>query len=215
VLTWLAAFFGPALTVTSFASCQIPDKGIPVETMAPDFTVGCIQYADGVVARVTCGLVAPRDKSITVIGDDGILTVNDVRNDSGPVLVQRIPSTGLLLHTERCLNSVRTWLDSVLPVVPWSGNEWRFQRKYPFARKPSAAIAGATKRVDFFRGPAELSAAVRENRPCRLSADLGCHILELVEALQFPGESGGPRKIQSTFDPIEPLPWEGSSLHFA
>src|SRR5207247_8336645 len=62
VLSWLAAFFGPALSVTSFASIQIPDKGIPVDSMAPDFMVGCIEYADGVVARVTCGLVAPRDK---------------------------------------------------------------------------------------------------------------------------------------------------------
>ena len=56
VLTWLAAFFGPAKTVTSFSSCQIPDKGISVDRMAPDFSVGCIEYEDGIVARVTCGL---------------------------------------------------------------------------------------------------------------------------------------------------------------
>ena len=73
VLTWLAAFFGPALRTTSFASCQLPDKGIPVGSMAPDFTVGCIEYGDDVVARVTCSLVAPKDKSLTIIGDDGIL----------------------------------------------------------------------------------------------------------------------------------------------
>src|SRR5262245_42146987 len=58
ILTWLAAFFGPALHVTSFASCLIRDKGIAVDSMAPDFTVGCIQYGNGVVARLTCGLVA-------------------------------------------------------------------------------------------------------------------------------------------------------------
>ena len=59
VLTWLAAMFGPAVHVTAFASCLIPDKGIPVSTVSPDFSVGCIEYANGVVARVTCGLVAP------------------------------------------------------------------------------------------------------------------------------------------------------------
>jgi predicted dehydrogenase len=57
VLTWLAAYFGPALRVTSFSSCQIPEKGIEVDQMAPDFSVGCIEYQDGVVARVTCSLV--------------------------------------------------------------------------------------------------------------------------------------------------------------
>ena len=28
VLTWLAAFFGPAVSLTAFASCRIPDKGV-------------------------------------------------------------------------------------------------------------------------------------------------------------------------------------------
>ena len=37
VLTWLAAFFGPAKTVTSFSSCQIPDKGIPVDRNGAGF----------------------------------------------------------------------------------------------------------------------------------------------------------------------------------
>ena len=81
ILTWLAAFFGPALRVTSFASCLIPDKGIPVEKMAPDFTVGCIEYGDNIVARLTCSLVAPKDKSLTIIGDGGVLSVPNVRND--------------------------------------------------------------------------------------------------------------------------------------
>ncbi|HET6407547.1 MAG TPA: Gfo/Idh/MocA family oxidoreductase, partial [Chthoniobacteraceae bacterium] len=82
ILTWLAAFFGPARSVTAFSSCQIPNKGKPVDIMAPDFSVGCIEYADGVVARVTCGLVAPRDKSFTIIGDEGIISTAHVRDEA-------------------------------------------------------------------------------------------------------------------------------------
>jgi predicted dehydrogenase len=209
VLTWLAAFFGPALSVTGFASCQIPDKGIPVVTMAPDFSVGCIQYSDGVVARVTCGIVAPRDKSIIIIGDDGIISTRDIRNDAAPVYVQQIPSTGMKARMERRLNSLRRGLECILPSIPWSGNDWHFRRKYPFARKPAGIVAGESKRVDFCRGLAELAAAVREQRPCRLSADLACHILEMIEALQYPERFGGYRKLESTFDAIPPLPWKG------
>ena len=44
VLTWLAAFFGPVRTVSSFSSCLIPNKGITVDRMAPDFSVGCLEY---------------------------------------------------------------------------------------------------------------------------------------------------------------------------
>src|SRR3954451_14069713 len=79
LLTWLAAFFGPALSVTAFASCLVPEKGIMVESMAPDLTVGCLEFAGGVVARLTCSLVAPKDKSLTIVGDDGLLHVADVR----------------------------------------------------------------------------------------------------------------------------------------
>jgi len=61
--------------------------------------------------------------------------------------------------------------------------------------------------VDFLRGPSELAEAIRQERSCRLSAALGVHIVELVEALQYPGQSDGRRTIDSTFDPIEPLPW--------
>ena len=209
VLTWLAAFFGPAKAVSAFASCQLPEKGVVVDSMAPDFSVGCIEYADGVVARVTCGLVAPRDKSMTIVGDEGVITTDDVRNDSGPVYVRRLPSRGRLARAERWLNSLRTWLESRLPWIAWSGSEWHLKRKYPFARKPSRSFVDPRKRVDFLRGPSEMADAIGQSRKCRLSANLGLHVTELIEALQYPERFGGTRRIESTFDPIQPLPWDG------
>jgi predicted dehydrogenase len=208
VLTWLAAFFGPAKSVTAFSSCQIEDKGMPVDRMAPDFSVGCIEYADGVVARVTCSLVAPRDKSLTIVGDDGIITTAYVRDDAGPVYLREIPSLGIYARLEHRLNPIRLWLEKRLPSILWSGHEWVFQKKIPFARKPSRVCVSKSKPVDFCRGPAEMVQAIHEKRPCRLSAKLGLHIVELIEALQHPERFGGRRRIESTFDPIEPLPWD-------
>lgn len=196
VLTWLGAFFGPARLVTSFASTQVRDKGIAVDTMAPDFTVGCISYDDGVVARVTCGLVAPRDKSLTIIGDEGVLHVADVRQDAGPVFLRRPQVPGFL---ERCIKRLKRTLP-----LPVSGEEWIFQSKLPPVRRPRGRFVSEGKPVDFCRGPAELASAIREQRPCRLSSKFAWHITEIVEALQHPGNSG-PRRINSTFPPIEPL----------
>jgi predicted dehydrogenase len=207
VLTWLAAFFGPAKTCTSFSSCQIPDKGIHVEQMAPDFSVGCIEYGEGIVARVTCGLVAPRDKSLTIVGDDGIIYTSTVRNDVGAVYVQHIPPRGRLSSIERRMNRMRQWLQTYLPFALGVEEEWHFKRKYPFARKPTGVLIDVNKPVDFNRGPTELAEAIRQKRPCRLSGKLGLHIVELVEALQYPGRFGGKRTIHSTFDTIQPLPW--------
>jgi predicted dehydrogenase len=204
VLTWLAAFFGPARQVTSFASCQIPDKGIAVETMAPDFTVGCIEYADGVVARVTCGLVAPRDKSLTVIGDEGVLFVGNVRNDKAPVYLRRAKLSRVQSAFANRTGWLSRWLEQRLC---WPGTEALFQRRYPSARKTNGLLVGRSKPVDFLRGPAEVADAIRERRPCRLSARLGVHIVELVEALQHPERFGGRRQLTTTFPEISPLPW--------
>jgi predicted dehydrogenase len=199
VLTWLAAFFGPAKKVTSFASCLIPNKGIAVESMAPDFSVGCIEYSGGVVARVTCGLVAPKDKSLTVIGDDGILLVADVRNDVCPVYVRSIPASPWRAAIERRVNRLRRWF-------PGWDSEWHIWSRYPMARKRARAFVGGDKMVDFCRGPAEMVDAIRHKRPCRLSPELGWHITELIERLQFPEKFDNHRELMSSFDPISPLP---------
>jgi predicted dehydrogenase len=204
VLTWLAAMFGPALRVTAFASCQIPDKGIPVEKMAPDFSVGCIEYTNGVVARVTNGLVAPRDKSITLVGERGTICTANVRHDDSPVYVRKIAAGGLPASRKKP-HPMRKWLKKRLTGFAWVKRRLNFPRKYPFAIKPSGAMAARRKRVDFLLGPCELAAAVRENRKCRLSPELGVHIVELIEALQYPERFNYQRKIESTFDPIEPM----------
>ncbi len=200
VLTWLAAMFGSAKRVTSFASCQIPDKGIAVDQMAPDFTVGCIEYADNIVARVTCGLVAPLDKSITVIGDEGELFVGNVRNDIGTVYHRSAQHSRVQLAISRRLPRFMRWLQSRFSV----GERTLFQRKLAPVRNTTETLVGPSKPVDFLRGPAEMAAAIREKRPCRLSADLGVHIVELVEALQHPERFGG-KEMTTTFAPMSPL----------
>ncbi|MEP6911875.1 MAG: gfo/Idh/MocA family oxidoreductase, partial [bacterium] len=68
-------------------------------------------------------------------------------------------------------------------------------------------FVSSSKPVDFCRGPAEMAQAIREQRPCRLSAQLGLHVTELIEALQYPERFGGRKKIESRFAPIQPLSW--------
>lgn len=200
VLTWLAACFGPAKGVTAFAACQIPDKGIPVEHMAPDFTVGCIEYGNGLVARVTCSFVAPNDKSITIIGDDGILSVLDVRNDLCPVYFQPTPARGIAAGVERRVNRFRRLLH-----WPRAEIAWHYRKKLTLAQRHRGRLVSDSKPVDFCRGPAELASAIRERRRCRLSAELGVHVVEIIEALQHPERHGGRRQLISLFPPICPL----------
>ena len=206
VLTWLAGFFGPALNVTSFAACLLHDKGIAVDSMAPDFTVGCIEYGNGVVARITCSLVAPKDKSLTIIGDDGVLMVPDVRNDVCAVYVRQIPPKRVRGGIEKRVNNLRRSFR-----LPNLQVDWHFWDRYPLARNRSERFVSESKPVDFCRGPAELADAIQRKRPCRLSAELGWHITELIECLQYPERFAGRHTLVSTFPPIQPLPWNAGN----
>ena len=201
VLTWLAAYFGSALRVRAFATCLVPDKGIGVETMAPDFAVGCIEYGEGIVARVTCGLAAPVDKSLTIIGDDGVISVADVRNDICPVYVRRIPPQGWRASLERRVNALR----KRTRIPGWEKN-WQMWSKLPLAQTHRGRFVNKSKLVDFCRGPAEMAAAIRDRRRCRLSAELGWHIAELIERIQYPGRFADRPELTSTFCPFDPLP---------
>jgi hypothetical protein len=175
--------------------------------ISPDFAVGCIEYDEGIVARVTCSIVAPKDKSMTIIGDDGVISTSNVRDEASSVFIEGSGSKRLQRYLERHVNRCQRRIESFLHWTPWAGTEFRLKQKYPFARQPRFIGATEHKRVDFCRGPAEMSAAIRENRPCRLSAELGLHVTELVDALQYPDRFAGRRLIQSTFTAMEPLVW--------
>ncbi len=204
-LTWLAAFFGPARKVTAFSSCQIPDKGIPVGKMAPDFSVGCIEYDNEVVAKVTTGLVAPRDKSMTIIGDDGVLFVRFLRNDREPVFIRKYPLEGSQRVIEFGFNSVQSKFQFLGSYLPIPVADLALYKKYPMCEGKDFAPAAPRKPVDYFRGPQDMLDAIEKQRPHRLSGELGLHIFELIETLQYPERFNYHREISSTFAPIEPL----------
>jgi predicted dehydrogenase len=198
LLTWLAAFFGPAHRITSFASCQLPDKGIAVDKMAPDFTTGCIEYADGIVARLTCSLVAPEDKSLTIIGDKGVLRVDNVRHERCPVRYRAYSVGRVAASIERRVNAARLGLGMTA-----FGAGWTSWRRYPYVATPPRWLEGH-KPVDFLRGLSEMAAALRGKRKCRLPAELGWHIAEIIDALQHPEGGGGTRALVSNLPEIVP-----------
>jgi predicted dehydrogenase len=184
-ITWLAAFFGPVTALTAFASCQVPDKQTdePLAPNAPDFSVACLQFASGVVARLTCSIVAPHDHALKIIGDEGILSTHDCWFYDAPVFVRR----SLTLRRKTFWNPI--------------------PRKYPLVH--SSQHKRKTKKgqqMDYARGVAELADAIKNQRPCRLGAEFSLHVNEVVLAIQN-ATSGVCYQTKTTFAPIEPMPW--------
>lgn len=195
-LTWLCAFFGPAKSIQSFAACLVPDKvpGEELNRISADFSSACIEYHSGVVARVTCSLIAAHDHRFRVIGDEGVLETEDTWNYGSSVYIRRDSSP---LHQRISRHRFLAKLSALV------------KQKVPLVRKPAfqhRSRGGGF--MDFARGPAELAQAVLEGRPCRLSSRFALHVTELVlamEALQQSG--GGQHQVQTSFDPMPPMPW--------
>ena len=183
-LTWFPAFFGPARTVTAFSSCLVPDKGtdFPLEHDAPDFSVACITFESGVVARVTCSIVGAHDHTLRIFGDEGILSTKDCWYYRSPVYIQR-PIT-----IRR-----KTFM---LP----------FKKRYPLSGQgPGRFRYRGAQQMDFCRGVAELAASIRDSRPNLLSEQYCLHVNELVIAIDHARATGAPYTVTSTFSPIDPM----------
>lgn len=191
-LTWLTAFFGPATAVTASAHVLTPDKGVALDVITPDFTVGVIEFASGVVARLTCGIFAAHDRRLRIFGDGGILSADDCWDFASPVRVSA--RTRLGLKAEKHPGLAR-----------WVGLG---PRRLPLVRRPRFRWAGRpANRIDFSRGIAELAGAAAERRPSRMPARWSLHVNELALALQERGGPGGRRELRSTFEPLAPMPW--------
>jgi predicted dehydrogenase len=185
-LTWLAAWFGPATSVTSFASAQVADK-VPGETLSPattpDLSVACIQFASGVVARLTCSILAPHDHSLKIVGDEGVLYTDECWKYRSPVYSRRMVSIRR-----------KTFL-----------SPWRTRHRLPTAPYGKPPTSGS-QMMDFARGPAELARALRSGQPCPISTRYSLHVNELALAIQG-AEGGGVHVMTTTFDPVEPMSW--------
>ena len=106
-LTWLCAIFGPVESVTAFSKQTLPDKtDLPLDPPdTPDFSVACLNFRSGVVARVTCSIGAPYDHRMRIVGNAGMLTADTYRHYQCPVYLERFSQ--LTLNARKAM-SVRT-----------------------------------------------------------------------------------------------------------
>ena len=212
-LAWLVAWFGPAQIVTTFGSCLIPDK-MPEGTLdppdTPDFTVACIEFQSGTVARVTCGIVAPRDHSLTLIGDTGILRVEETWNYGSPIRIRprewnrdslRNPVERFAVRIRKKLVKHFDFLEVLERLVNPHG------RRYPLVRAVPEFEWPTVLRMDFSRGVQELADSIDENRESRLSTRFSLHVTELALAIHQARKVNQPYRMTTTFERVEPMPW--------
>jgi predicted dehydrogenase len=181
ILTWLPALFGPVTSVTGFSDCLIPDKA-GVTTSGTDFSVAVLRFASGVVGRITCSLIAPHDHSVRVVGDGGVLAVDDTWFYDSPVTLRRSVNIG-------------------------RRHQWLPRRRLRLVGSPRRYRYRGTQQMDFARGVADLAAALRQGRSPRLSAEYCLHVTEAVLALDVALRQEARYDMTTTCGPVSPMPW--------
>ncbi len=216
-LVWLCAMFGPVTSLTAFSKFLVADKTatplVPPDT--PDVSFACLNFANGVAARVTCSWVAPRDHQMWIIGDRGVLSADNVFHDQTPVRLERFSKVSLTArkaYTARTqpqigrlfgiggqrLALLRRWKSHAIEAERGVGRSVKHKFVSWLRRREIYA-------QDKMLGIAEMVRAIGENRAQPMPPDFLIHLNELTLLIQRAGPGGVATQPVTTFQSIAPL----------
>jgi predicted dehydrogenase len=190
-LTILTTIFGPARSVTAAGSVLYPDRvtkeGVPFHITTPDFSIAAIEFASGAVARLTTNFYVgfhSKQRGIEFHGDQGSLYLSDWHNFDGTVEYAGFSGT---------------WPDAktAYKLLPWV--------KEPYTGGDVQADPHAG--VEWCRGVLDMSEAMQENRPQRITGAQAAHIVDIVLAIQKASAEGQRVQITSEFPQPAPMEW--------
>ena len=192
-LTWLTAFFGPVRRMTSFSQVVQPDKGLPNLSPAPDYATACLEFGNGVVARLTCSIYGAHDHRLRIFGDQGTVGIDRIWDYGAPVHLSRR----------------HKWTPRVEKYPLFGTLTGLGPKKVPLVRTPPVSGIGlwGKNAMDFCRGVADLADAIASGQEPTMTARWALHITEVVLTMQSPSVYGHTRDIQSRFEPLKPSLW--------
>jgi predicted dehydrogenase len=216
-LVWICAMFGPAVSVTAFSKALIEHKTdtplSPADT--PDFSVGCLNFANGVAARITCTWVAPRDHRLRIIGEKGEISADNAFHDQAPVHLERFSRVSLsarkayTVRTQPLIGRIFGIGGRRLPLLRrWKSHAVEAERGV--GRSLKHKIVSWVRRREIYAqdkllGIAEMVRAIGEGRPQPMPPDFLIHLNELTLLIQRSGPESITTIPKTSFAPIEPL----------
>ncbi|HEX3932332.1 MAG TPA: Gfo/Idh/MocA family oxidoreductase [Nocardioides sp.] len=214
----LAALFGPVVSVTPFAACLIPDKSpdLPATPPAPDLSVAVLRFGAGVVARLTCSTVAPYDHRLRIIGDEGMVTLDECWHNRSPVHLETFTQLSLnarklrmirhspLLSRLVGIRGRRRPLGAEKPTaghVPAAGpgigpSSWAMRVRNHLRRHQMISM-------DFLLGPQDMARALEEGRDPVMSPEFVLHVTEVTLLISRASSHAQSVPPTTTFAPID------------
>ena len=215
-LVWICAMFGPAKSVCASSSHLIEKKtGVPLKPAdTPDVSVAYLTFDSGLVARITCSWVAPRDHSFQILGAEGAISVDNVFHDQSAVSLERYSPVSLSIRkaytarTRPIIGRAFGLGGRRLPLVRrWKSNAVEAERGVATSPKQKAVSWVRRREIyaqDKFLGIAEMTRALRENKVQPMPSDFLLHLNELTLMIHNAGHFGRVAEPTTTFEPIKP-----------
>ena len=214
-LVWICAMFGPAISVTAFSNALVANKtALPLHPAdTPDFSVACLNFANGVAARVTCSFVAPRDHRMRIIGEEGEITGDSYRHYQAPVFLERFSTVSLSARKMQTLRAQPLFGRrfgiggrSLKLLRQWKSHAVEAERGLPLSLKQRFVSWLRRREIyaqDKMIGIAEMIRAIEQKRPQPLSPDFLMHVNELTLLIQRAGPNGTATVPSTSFTTLE------------
>ena len=186
----------------------------PADT--PDFSVGCLDFANGAAARITCTWVAPRDHRLRIIGEKGEICADNAFHDQAPVHLERFSRVSLsarkayTVRTQPLIGRMFGIGGRRLPLLRrWKSHAVEAERGVGRSLKHKAVSWLRRREIyaqDKLLGIAEMVRAIHEGRKQPMPPDFLMHLNELTLLIHRSGPEGVTTRPTTSFAPIEPLP---------
>lgn len=186
-LTWLMMIFGSVKKVVAASAELVKNKLPDLEKSAPDYATATLFFESGMVARITCGIIGPHNHSLRVIGDKGVLEVNESWNNSAKVKVRKRHVIRRKLINNPFAKTIKI-KGKTHPKVP---------------RRGAAAM-------NFALGPAEILGDILAGRQAHHYADFALHLNEVTLAMQNSLDTEGVQLMKTTCPNLLPKSWAKS-----
>lgn len=189
-LSWLVMLFGPVDSVTAFSALCFPDKGqAGSEPLGPDFSMAMLNFHSGPVARVTTGLCAPKDRSMTIMGEAGTITVDDLWDFNSAARIE-IEGRARSLPQRAATRLARTTGIAL-------GGLAKPGHAIDVAKKAKPKLPPFPSQIDFSGGIAAVASAIEGGKKPFLSGDMAVHLTELALAISDAGQTAQPYRVRS------------------
>lgn len=181
-LTWMVSLFGAVSELTTFSANITADKGLGSEHAreTPDFSVGCLRFASGAVARLTCGLTAEKDRSLTIFGETGTIRVMDLWNNRSAVYLDRFGHPKRL--AARIIHRLENLTNHFIRVKPQAGRLVRYPRSVKARRLPAFP-----SQIDFAAGLDHQARSILTGDDISALTRMALHVTEIAIELGRPG----------------------------